>query len=163
MIPSSLEIRRSSASLIGGKTGVREVPVVAKYIDTSTCIGCKACEAACAEWNDLPSIPTHQFGSYQTMPTLDADFWNLIRFHEREVVTGTVWLMREDNCMHCEDRPPRRVSGAGCDRAVREWDRRREPRRLHRVRHCETGCRSTSRGSTRRPRRCRSARCASTA
>ncbi len=100
---SSLEIRRSSASLIGGKTGVREVPVVAKYIDTSTCIGCKACEVACAEWNDLPSIPTHQFGSYQTMPTLDADFWNLIRFHEREVVTGTVWLMRKDNCMHCED------------------------------------------------------------
>jgi formate dehydrogenase iron-sulfur subunit len=103
VIPQSLEIRRSSASLKGTVAGSREVPVVAKYVDTSTCIGCKACEVACVEWNDLPSIPTHQFGSYQTLPTLHADFWNLIRFREMEVAGQTTWLMRKDNCMHCED------------------------------------------------------------
>jgi formate dehydrogenase beta subunit len=101
--PSSLEIRRSSASLVGGDTLVREVPIVAKYIDTSTCIGCKACEVACVEWNDLPTLATHRFGSYQTLPTLHADFWNLIRFHEFDAPGGTSWLMRKDNCMHCED------------------------------------------------------------
>jgi formate dehydrogenase beta subunit len=37
------------------------------------------------------------------MPTLHADFWNLIRFFEREVDSGTAWLMRKDNCLHCED------------------------------------------------------------
>jgi formate dehydrogenase beta subunit len=100
---SSLEIRRSSASLVGGDTLVREVPVVAKYVDTSTCIGCKACEVACVEWNDLPTLATHRFGSYQTLPTLHADFWNLIRFHEMDTPAGTSWLMRKDNCMHCED------------------------------------------------------------
>jgi formate dehydrogenase beta subunit len=99
----SLEIRRSSASVIGEKAGVRDVPTVSKYVDTSTCIGCKACEVACQEWNDLPSFETHRFGSYQTLPTLHADFWNLIRFNEFEIGGEPVWLMRKDNCMHCED------------------------------------------------------------
>src|SRR5204863_5024204 len=47
-----LEIRRSSASVLGGPSQIREVPAVSKYIDTTTCIGCKACEVACQEWND---------------------------------------------------------------------------------------------------------------
>jgi formate dehydrogenase iron-sulfur subunit len=99
----NLEIRRSSASVWGGKTLLRQVPVVSKYIDTSTCIGCKACEVACQEWNDLPNVPTQQTGTYQTMPTLAPDFWNLIRFDERELEGGVAWLMRKDQCMHCEE------------------------------------------------------------
>jgi formate dehydrogenase beta subunit len=99
-----LEIRRSSASLPGEGSSLRSVPKVAKYIDTTTCIGCKACEVACQEWNDLPALATHQFGSYQTLPTLHAGFWNLIRFDERELEDGAfAWLMRKDQCMHCED------------------------------------------------------------
>jgi formate dehydrogenase beta subunit len=82
---------------------MRSVPTVAKYIDTSTCIGCKACEVACQEWNDLPPLSTQQVGTYQTMPTLDAGFWNLIRFDEREVEGGLMWLMRKDQCMHCAE------------------------------------------------------------
>src|SRR5206468_528433 len=88
MAAHGLEIRRSSASVWGGKTGLRQLPVVSKYIDTSTCIGCKACEVACQEWNDLRVVPTQQTGSYQTMPHLDAEFWNLIRFDEREFEGG---------------------------------------------------------------------------
>lgn len=103
MSVQNLEIRRSSASLVGGLSGIRSVPTVAKYIDTTTCIGCKACEVACQEWNDLPSAPTHQFGSYQTLPTLQADFWNLIRFDEQNFDGGLVWLMRKDQCMHCDE------------------------------------------------------------
>jgi formate dehydrogenase iron-sulfur subunit len=99
-----LEIRRSSASLRGGESGIRELPTVSKYIDTSTCIGCKACEVACQEWNDLKTQNTQQIGSYQTMPALAADYWNLIRFDERELEGGGLtWLMRKDQCMHCAD------------------------------------------------------------
>ncbi len=97
------EIHRSSASVWGSLSGLRTVPAVAKYIDTSTCIGCKACEAACQEWNDLGRVQTVQTGSYQTLPTLDAQFWNLIRFDEREVDGGLKWLMRKDQCMHCAE------------------------------------------------------------
>ena len=103
MSVQSLEIRRSSASVWGSPSGMRSVPTVAKYIDTSTCIGCKACEVACQEWNDLPPLSTQQVGTYQTMPTLDAGFWNLIRFDEREVEGGLMWLMRKDQCMHCAE------------------------------------------------------------
>jgi len=102
--PQPLATRRSSAQLRGEKTALRELPVVAKYIDTSTCIGCKACEVACQEWNDLQLVPTHQAGSYQTMASLDANFWNLIKFREQELDGGGLaWLMRKDQCMHCAD------------------------------------------------------------
>src|SRR5205807_10463594 len=74
-------------------------------IDTSTCIGCKACEVACQEWNDLNIVHTTQVGTYQTTPTLDANLWNLIKFREVEAdANGNLaWLMRKDQCMHCAD------------------------------------------------------------
>src|SRR5438132_10101603 len=99
-----LEIRRSSASLRGGGTMLRHLPTVAKYIDTTICIGCKACEVACQEWNDLPVAHTEQVGTYQTMPSLRANYWNLIKFREVETPeNGLAWLMRKDQCMHCAD------------------------------------------------------------
>jgi formate dehydrogenase iron-sulfur subunit len=103
MNPPGLELRRSSAAMWGSSTGQRKMPVVSKYIDTSTCIGCKACEVACQEWNDLHIVPTVQVGTYQTMPSLDPDYWNLIKFRELEVDGNFAWLMRKDQCMHCAD------------------------------------------------------------
>jgi len=98
-----LEVIQSSAGLRGTGTGLRRLPTVSKLIDTSTCIGCKACEVACQEWNDLPSTKTSQQGSYQTLPTMNAVFWNLIKFNEVEVDGEFAWLMRKDQCMHCAD------------------------------------------------------------
>jgi formate dehydrogenase beta subunit len=103
MKAADTEIRRSSAQLRGESSTQRQKEVVAKYIDTTTCIGCKACEVACQEWNDLPVLETHSTGTYQTMPDLHPEFWNLIRFNEREGQNGLEWLMRKDSCMHCED------------------------------------------------------------
>ena len=79
------------------------MPVVTKLIDTSTCIGCKACEVACQEWNDLPPETTVQMGTYQTMPDMSANFWNLIKFREHEENGALQWLMRKDQCMHCAE------------------------------------------------------------
>jgi formate dehydrogenase iron-sulfur subunit len=103
MSVQNLEIARSSASVWGSGSSLRTLPAVSKLIDTSTCIGCKACEVACQEWNDLGIVKTQFDGSYQTLPTLDAAFWNLIRFDEHEVDGGIKWLMRKDQCMHCAD------------------------------------------------------------
>ena len=98
-----LEIIQSSASLRGQPSALRRTPWLSKYIDTSTCIGCKACEVACQEWNDLPSVPTQQIGTYQTLPSLHAQYWNLIRFDETEVDGNFAWLLRKEQCMHCGD------------------------------------------------------------
>jgi len=104
MTTQPLEITRASASLFGSATGIRTKPTVSKYIDTTTCIGCKACEAACQEWNDLRTVNTTQTGTYQTLPALDAEFWNLIKFNERPAEDGgLMWLMRKDQCMHCAE------------------------------------------------------------
>ncbi|MBZ5534793.1 MAG: formate dehydrogenase subunit beta [Acidobacteriia bacterium] len=111
-MPSNMELRRISATP-SPATGVRTAPTVAKMIDTTTCIGCKACEVACQEWNDLFNADIaleapSEFGSYQTMPDLTANFWNLIRFNEHveKRPDGSEkfhWLMAKDQCMHCED------------------------------------------------------------
>ncbi len=102
MAGNTLELRAVSATSTAAP-GVREAPVVCKLIDTSTCIGCKACEVACQEWNDLPPETTVQMGTYQTMPSLTPHFWNLIKFNEYEDGAGLHWLMRKDQCMHCAD------------------------------------------------------------
>jgi formate dehydrogenase beta subunit len=84
--------------------GIRSEPVVAKLIDTTSCIGCKACEVACQEWNDLPPETTVQVGTYQTLPETTPNFWNLIKFNEHETADGSFqWLFRKDQCMHCAD------------------------------------------------------------
>ena len=103
MATKILEIKASSASN-SPSPGIRSAAVVAKLIDTSICIGCKACEVACQEWNDLPPETTVQLGTYQTLPEMTPNFWNLIRFNEHEVEGGSLhWLMRKDQCMHCAD------------------------------------------------------------
>jgi formate dehydrogenase iron-sulfur subunit len=108
-MPSNMELRRISAST-SPATGMREAPQVAKLIDTTTCIGCKACEVACQEWNDLlgidEAVEPVQFGTYQTQPDLTSNFWNLIRFNEHietnsDGSDSMHWLMAKDQCMHC--------------------------------------------------------------
>lgn len=77
---------------------------VTKLVDVSVCIGCKACEAACKEWNDLPPNPNRPFtGSYQTLPDLDCNFWQLIKFNEVERDGRLVWTLTKFQCMHCQD------------------------------------------------------------
>ena len=102
MAGKTLELKRVSATSTASP-GIREAAIVCKLIDTSTCIGCKACEVACQEWNDLPPEMTVQVGTYQTLPETTPNFWNLIKFSEHEDSTGLHWLMRKDQCMHCAD------------------------------------------------------------
>lgn len=77
--------------------------IVAKLIDTTTCIGCKACEAACQEWNDQELTIGIYDGTYQTLPELEHNFWNLIKFNEVERADdgGLAWHMAKYQCMHC--------------------------------------------------------------
>jgi formate dehydrogenase iron-sulfur subunit len=100
----SLNVVRVSATS-SPAPGVGVEPQVVKLVDTSTCIGCKACEVACQEWNDLAPEATGQTYSYQTLPETTANFWNLIKFSEHEDEGGGTlrWLMRKDQCMHCAE------------------------------------------------------------
>jgi formate dehydrogenase iron-sulfur subunit len=68
------------------------------FTDTSVCIGCKACEVACKEWNGVPSGGFDLLGlSYDNTGALGADAWRHVAFVEQP---GR-WLMSSDVCKHC--------------------------------------------------------------
>ncbi|MFM0037580.1 formate dehydrogenase subunit beta [Paraburkholderia strydomiana] len=105
MALQSLDIRRISATTVPAPQ-VRE-PVtgtVAKLIDVSKCIGCKACQTACMEWNDLRDEVGVNVGVYDNPADLTEHSWTVMRFSEYENEQGDLeWLIRKDGCMHCED------------------------------------------------------------
>jgi formate dehydrogenase iron-sulfur subunit len=105
MSQATMEIKRISghAGSVPGAGTSRDYDVC-KLIDTTTCIGCKACEVACLEWNGYGFTQTSFNNSYQTMPDTAWNYWNLIRFNEHEHPEhGLMLLMRKDQCMHCEE------------------------------------------------------------
>lgn len=55
---------------------------VAKLIDVTTCIGCKACQVACSEWNDILDKIGHNVGVYDNPLDLTAKSWTVMRFAE---------------------------------------------------------------------------------
>ena len=91
------------------------------FTDTSVCIGCKACEVACKEWNAIPDKGLDLTGmSYDNTGGLGADSWRHVAFIEqRKPLGGTTvdlgmpaftddtdqsefrWLMASDVCKHC--------------------------------------------------------------
>jgi formate dehydrogenase iron-sulfur subunit len=81
------------------------------FTDTSVCIGCKACEVACKEWNLVPADGQNWTGeSYDNTSRLDANTWRHVAFIEQDKplhvngddgTTGLRWLMESDVCKHC--------------------------------------------------------------
>jgi formate dehydrogenase iron-sulfur subunit len=103
MALQSLDIARRSATTTPSPQ-VRETPEVAKLIDVSKCIGCKACQAACMEWNDYRDQIGVNLGVYDNPPDLSANQWTVMRYSEVELEPGKLeWLIRKDGCMHCAD------------------------------------------------------------
>jgi len=90
------------------------------FTDTSVCIGCKACEVACKEWNQIPASD-HGFtgDSYDNTFDLGANTWRHVAFVEQRTDAervpaewglqtyqegdGMRWLMASDVCKHCTE------------------------------------------------------------
>jgi formate dehydrogenase iron-sulfur subunit len=103
--------------------GAEARPRMGFFTDTSLCIGCKACEVACKEWNRVPEDGLDFTGmSLDNTKTLDANTWRHVAFVEQRValddlvveaslpaevevrddpVEGLRWLMASDVCKHC--------------------------------------------------------------
>src|SRR5262249_42197396 len=102
-------LRRSASSITPPAKRQTEV---AKLIDVSRCIGCKACQAACLEWNDLREEVGTNHGVLDNPLDLTENSWTVMRFSEVEENGRLEWLIRKDGCRHCPDpgrpkaRPP---------------------------------------------------------
>ncbi|MBM3342910.1 MAG: formate dehydrogenase subunit beta [Betaproteobacteria bacterium] len=99
----SLDVKARSGSTAPAP-GVRTIPEVAKLIDESKCIGCKACQVACMNWNDLRDEVGTNIGVYDNPADLTPSSWTLMRFFEVETEKDKLeWLIRKDGCLHCAD------------------------------------------------------------
>ena len=100
-----LDVIRISANVAEANVVPNRDVEVTKLIDVSKCIGCKACQSACLEWNDKRPPVGENVGVYENPPDLTPDMFTLMRFTEWDnPKTGNLeWLIRKDGCMHCED------------------------------------------------------------
>jgi formate dehydrogenase iron-sulfur subunit len=86
------------------------------FTDTSVCIGCKACEVACKEWNSVPEDGLNLTGmSYDNTESLNESTWRHVAFIEQIGRPGDAaradgsapgesrWLMESDVCKHCTE------------------------------------------------------------
>jgi formate dehydrogenase iron-sulfur subunit len=102
-----------------GRSGYADHPArMGFFTDTSVCIGCKACEVACKEWNTIPEDGLEFTGmSYDNTASLSASTWRHVAFIEQTARPGAVpaqgdgpqgsdpvrWLMSSDVCKHCTE------------------------------------------------------------
>jgi formate dehydrogenase iron-sulfur subunit len=98
-------------------TYVRDGVTVGFFTDPTLCIGCKACEVACKEWNGVPGDGNVWTGnSYDNTGQLSASSWRHVKFVEQEIQMGPQvagpmtatggqdpfrWLFLSDVCRHC--------------------------------------------------------------
>lgn len=108
MIPDESELTAGTRIEPGKRYGF--------FTDTTLCIGCKACEVACKEWNALPADNLSLTGmSYDNTVDLSADTWRHVSFVEKIAQEGeratemppfqSNWLMMSDVCKHCANAP----------------------------------------------------------
>ena len=90
------------------------------YTDTTVCIGCKACEVACKQWNQLPADGFEWLGnSYDNTGELSATSWRHVKFIEQLAETDSHGLdpgrllMMSDVCKHCVTAPCQQACPTG--------------------------------------------------
>lgn len=81
--------------------------------DATVCIGCKACEVACKEWNEVPADGMEWSGlSYDNTKSLGSSTWRHVKFLEQPATAGPQlaetedpfrWVFLSDVCKHCEN------------------------------------------------------------
>jgi len=85
--------------------------VTAFLTDSTLCIGCKACEVACKEWNGVAEDGLNWSGfSYDNTGAVGASTWRHVKFAEGEPQPGfggaagevSSWNFSSDVCKHCE-------------------------------------------------------------
>jgi len=89
------------------------------YTDTTVCIGCKACQVACHQWNDLKGttpLPVLSGNSYDNTGSFSDVNWRHVKFIEKQPGEGpnrVAWLMMSDVCKHCVNAPCLEVCPTG--------------------------------------------------
>jgi formate dehydrogenase iron-sulfur subunit len=89
----------SAGSVLAQSPGLSPESLAILY-DPSKCIGCRACQMACKQWNGLPAETTDPDGLYETPRGLSAETWNIIKLNDRDPAATHFFNYQ---CMHCAD------------------------------------------------------------
>ena len=80
------------------------------FIDTTVCTGCRGCQIACKQWNQLPATKTENWGSFQNPKDLSFYTYKLVRFSEDIGDDDKpAWYFFPDQCRHCVEPPCKEV------------------------------------------------------
>ena len=125
----SISARREDGALITGFDVLRDLVGPLKkvdppprdetkgfFTDTTLCIGCKACEVACKQWNQLPAETKPWAGnSHDNTGELSSTTWRHVLFVEQlaEDRAAPRWLLMSDVCKHCANAPCQEVCPTG--------------------------------------------------
>lgn len=71
-------------------------------VDLSKCVGCRGCQVACKEWNQLPAESTTWQGNYENPSALKWNTYTKVRFVEGEDNQNFFWRFIKTQCMHCK-------------------------------------------------------------
>jgi formate dehydrogenase iron-sulfur subunit len=81
------------------------------FVDTTVCTGCRGCQVACKQWNQLPGEKTVNRGSFQNPEDLSFTTYKLLRMNEVEIDKKLKWLFFPDQCRHCLEPPCLEAAG----------------------------------------------------
>ncbi len=110
-------------------------------IDTTKCIGCRGCQVACKQYNDLPADRTGFRPIRTNPPDLTARTWSLIEFHEvPKTRERLVWRFVKRQCMHCLEPACASVCPVAALRKTEEGPVIYDAKRCIGCRYCMTAC-----------------------
>ena len=100
----AIPMQATPAAAVATPPGAFDAVPMGFFTDTTVCIGCKACEVACKNWNGLPAdVAALSGNSYDNTLHLDGENWRHVQFIEQfsEDRADGRWLMMSDVCKHC--------------------------------------------------------------
>ncbi len=76
---------------------------VSCFVDVTKCVGCRACQVACKQWNLNAAEKTVFKGGYGNPPALSPSTFTQIKFKEMKSNGSLAWIFRKHGCYHCEN------------------------------------------------------------
>jgi len=98
-----LKAGSSNKALAASSASLTESAGKAMLYDALKCVGCRACQNACKEWNNLPAESIGYGLIYDNPPDLSARTWTLIKARQYTFHNSPALLLCRYQCMHCTE------------------------------------------------------------
>src|SRR2546428_12196576 len=115
---------------------------LAMFTDVSLCIGCRACQVACKQWNQLAPEEPEWTGSYQNHAHFTDKSYRLVRFFEETDAKGQMKQrhMMSDACKHCAQARRLEAGPPGALYRPQDGTVNINPDICHGCRYCVSAC-----------------------